>query len=812
MRLCLSRAAVLAALLCSSLTPGAVAQDAWSAWRVLGPFAFSWDAQAANELPFAGELAQLAPGGPGPDMKRAHECLVGPAVWAPLVGAELVTSVALDVGRIDLTQALAAGAERAPSRVFLYRSFEASEAVELPLVFGSDDGLRVWWNGELVVDQRVKRGLALGDGRYGAGVSPGSNHLLVEISQDGGAWGFQMAGPVEVDATSVDAAIERGVRWLMDQQLIDGSWGHYGGPGGYGGGHPAYTAYVMMKMGLAPSNPAVRRALAYASEYPTAHTYAAACEILALAERGKLRTKDEQAWLLRRVDDLVDWQTSTGQWNYPVHPSQASIAEPDLSNTLYAALALHAAAKAGARIPDKVWKELFSGTLRCLGREQDVLLPRDAAELEDPEPVVARGFSYRPGGGVTGSMTTAGVGILALVEGHTKLAKKHRSEWEEVRQDALRWLAVNLDYSKNPGQDGHHYFFIYGVERVGSLLAVEQIGGVDWYEEGARYLLGAQQDDGSWGSEPAVDTLLALLFLERASRPTSGSSAKLGPRNWETTDQQAQIHLRAQGDTPFTVYLHGFSRAAREEYVWSGESGRGLHVERVEYFARRLASSAQPILIGSVDGDPEHPAGPERFAARCSFPGNGTWIVTCRATIAKRPTPTGESGGRATLNSAELAVEIRDVFDESSLRYPSDARRNQWDEVKVDASSALDDMRLPAKVLDGQYTTSWLSAVDDPEPWIRLRLARQRRGGLLLLSPSSPRPTHAALPRPSRVALRLDEGDERVIELSSDPLLKTEIDLGKVKFRDLSLRLIESPGRVVGTQAIGFSEIQLLTP
>jgi hypothetical protein len=71
-------------------------------------------------------------------------------------------------------------------------------------------------------------------------------------------------------------------------------------------------------------------------------------------------------------------------------------------------------------------------------------------------------------------------------------------------------------------------YFLWAVERVGVLLRLRTIGGMDWYRLGASYLLRVQRPNGSWfvtnsngspasGSySPTVDTCLALLFLKRA--------------------------------------------------------------------------------------------------------------------------------------------------------------------------------------------------------------------------------------------------------------------------------------------------------
>ena len=105
----------------------------------------------------------------------------------------------------------------------------------------------------------------------------------------------------------VDAAIEKGVAYLLSNQLIDGSWGHREN---FAGGHASFTAYVLMKCGLEGDHPAVQRAMAAARARPGDYTYSAACEVLALVAMKGHRDEQQEAWLAERVADLLAWQSS----------------------------------------------------------------------------------------------------------------------------------------------------------------------------------------------------------------------------------------------------------------------------------------------------------------------------------------------------------------------------------------------------------------------------------------------------------------------------------------------------------------------
>ena len=89
----------------------------------------------------------------------------------------------------------------------------------------------------------------------------------------------------------------------------------------------------------------------------------------------------------------------------------------------------------------------------------------------------------------------------------------------------LGWLDENFTPQGNPGGN-HHFYYLYGVERVGDLTGRTEFKGLNWYVRGAEFLVGNQDPDGKWldGTEafPPRDvnsTTLALLFLKRATPP-----------------------------------------------------------------------------------------------------------------------------------------------------------------------------------------------------------------------------------------------------------------------------------------------------
>jgi hypothetical protein len=68
----------------------------------------------------------------------------------------------------------------------------------------------------------------------------------------------------------------------------------------------------------------------------------------------------------------------------------------------------------------------------------------------------------------------------------------------------------------------HHRYYLYSLERFGTLYGTEAIGTHEWYVEGAKELLQTQRTDGGWvpkSGQTVWDTCFAILFLRRATRP-----------------------------------------------------------------------------------------------------------------------------------------------------------------------------------------------------------------------------------------------------------------------------------------------------
>jgi hypothetical protein len=171
----------------------------------------------------------------------------------------------------------------------------------------------------------------------------------------------------------------------------------------------------------------------------------------------------------------------------------------DNSNAQFAVLGLHATAQARIGVPKESWTRV----------------ERHFREVQSRD----KGWGYSSGGS-TGSMTCSAVASLVIARHHLGV---ERPALDPQVLDGMEWLDFHFTVEENPNS-GEHYYYLYGLERVGVLAGTEFVGEHEWYPVGARYLLGEQRADGSWQSGKSsagsyLDTCYAILFLRRATLP-----------------------------------------------------------------------------------------------------------------------------------------------------------------------------------------------------------------------------------------------------------------------------------------------------
>src|SRR6185503_18446116 len=233
----------------------------------------------------------------------------------------------------------------------------------------------------------------------------------------------------------------------------------------------------------------------------------------------------------------VGTQSRDGGWRYgsPAFPAPLGV-EQDTSSTQIALLGLVAAVRMGLTVDPKVFHTAVITTLENQAKDGPPAKPKKPADGSGTmvmETDKCRGWAYTPNSGddkdkiVSGGMTASGICSLIIIKsqlkGNALFNKDLQARVEKGIFDGLAWLDANWTVSSNPGGHRSHYYYLYGLERVGILGGIDMIGANGWYVQGAQHLVAHQVADGHWNSgtelEPAdvLDSCFALLFLKKAT-------------------------------------------------------------------------------------------------------------------------------------------------------------------------------------------------------------------------------------------------------------------------------------------------------
>jgi len=580
----------------------------------------------------------------------------------------------------------------------------------------------------------------------------------------------------------IDAAVERGCAFLVktyDDALARGRLDAVERVG-----QSALSLYTLLKSGAEPQSELVRKLLLHVSMQRIEHTYDAACTLLALAADDPM---SHRPWIDELALQLVEWQTAEGDWGYPG-------GGPDLSNTQYAALGLWAASRAGFEVPSDVWTELARASLR----------------YADSDGGFGYSISIGRGRSATGSMTAAGIGTLAICEARLRRAKTLPEELgrqiAHARERGLEWLATNFTAKTNPRSGGWHYYYLYGLERLGAFVGAPKIGAHDWYEAGARFLVNAQDEGGSWNNGTDLsDTCFALLFLRRA---TAFDAPRKGPVTGEDLSKEdaSAFRIRADGEGPLSIQIAGWSRKATQALEWPGEHGHGPRVVRVEYY---VDGELAAIEIGS----PALPTGGSRFRTTHVFESGGVHRVKARALLR------AHDDTEKALDSAEIEVTVtRTLPAWLADRRPS-SQDNLLPRMKPSAksSSFAKGSASPFETawgddfaIDGNPRTPWLAAAKDERPELSITLAKAEKCKVIqvraaVLAPLGP----GHLSRPVAIDVAVNGKSRGQLAMSPDPLQPMRLvldDAVTIKRIDLA---ITSVARSESCPLVGIGEVEL---
>lgn len=142
-------------------------------WWIVGPFPFGG--------PGTG-LGDVNVGEPDVDLTATYKVGDKEPAWAHHPGSASATQVSL--------MAIYGMVER--QACYAYAAIDVTEAQDVVFRMGSDDGIKLWVNGEVVHENDTDRGCVIDEDAAPAKLTAGRNALLAKISQGAGGWGFSL--------------------------------------------------------------------------------------------------------------------------------------------------------------------------------------------------------------------------------------------------------------------------------------------------------------------------------------------------------------------------------------------------------------------------------------------------------------------------------------------------------------------------------------------------------------------------------------------------------------------------------------------
>lgn len=335
-----------------------------------------------------------------------------------------------------------------------------------------------------------------------------------------------LAADLPQEQMNVKPTVDRGLRWLRDHQLEDGSWDHY----------PGITALALTAFARSPrkyredDGPFVRDAIefllecqkengAFVSPDGELPAYNTSVCIMGLAS---LENPQYRPAIDKGANYLIELQADEGEGYESGDKFYGGIGygsdlRPDLSNLQLSLEALKA-----ADVPENhpVWTKAICFLERC----QNL-----ATYNDQPSAGNDGGFIYYPGQSYAGITPEGGLrsyGTMTYAGLKSYIYAQLQIDDPRV-QAALDWIKAHYTLDENPGLGKaglYYYYVVFG--RTFSVLGMRSIEDTDgnrhdWYRELAERIISLQKPDGYWVNEnprwwegsPALCTAYAILAL-----------------------------------------------------------------------------------------------------------------------------------------------------------------------------------------------------------------------------------------------------------------------------------------------------------
>jgi hypothetical protein len=386
-----------------------------------------------------------------------------------------------------------------------------------------------------------------------------------------------------VAAEQVDAAVARAKAFLYQHQSKDGTWeiadtrrwwrdGKARIDGGQWGGATAVATYALLAAGENPGGEKLAPAIAFLKKADIVGTYALAmrCQVWSVLSPNndiKLRARQDGQAL---INGVINEGPGRGLYNYVVNPDLYNVpASWDHSCGQIGVLGVWASDGVGAQVStnpywqavDQVW--------------------RGQQFTDGAWSYVANNHGAGPWDGPRFSMTAAGVATLYITQEYL-----HRNEGLDCKgyfsdlaiERGTAWLADHFRDVTTAAQPD--CYGLYGIERIGAAGGHKYLGDVDWYRNGAAYLLSKQNRDGSWGKDDQSDTVasfnpmkvpdtcFALIFLCRGRAPVAVNKLQYGVKNTEGNEAVAESAVWQQRPRDVANVIRWIGRQVERDLNW----------------------------------------------------------------------------------------------------------------------------------------------------------------------------------------------------------------------------------------------------
>lgn len=386
-----------------------------------------------------------------------------------------------------------------------------------------------------------------------------------------------LVGPRSVSAATeeeIETARKKGMEYLLSTQKADGSWEY----SGHDVGITSLCAIALIENGVAVDDPVIEKAQRFVLDkyLDTTGTYDITLAILLLSRVGD---RDNKTAIRDLAARLVAGQNTHGGWGYSCpkvrsaylsgggdRPKQPA-GPGDNSCTQFAVLGLWVASRSGVNIDDAMtqvayrfvldqnkdggwpykadptmpqgsrnsmtFAGLFCVTVARANRIRAVQqaeadgkpIPKVAAAKPRPAPAATTpdpNAEPNPDAPATPTTPATTDAVAEVVD--------PGADVRTIMEDPIfsRGLEMATKYAAGISPGSSRYF-LWSVERMGVILALDKFGNTDWFAKGAEVLLAAQGKpagemegvDGAWmiastGSSLS-ETSFAILFLRKAN-------------------------------------------------------------------------------------------------------------------------------------------------------------------------------------------------------------------------------------------------------------------------------------------------------